>query len=126
MTDDLRIKEAAIAFHSTIVRGIMNLLKPYPDGVETGILYRYIDDDNNQSIYRVKKLTKVNGQLLYTYDSYNGMDYAADVGPDWDDCFEDEQTEDLAGPHSHPFDIDFTWFIYNELYNYYIPRLEEN
>ena len=124
-----KIKKAAFLLYSSILDGIRELVSRYADGVSLKFLYRYVNDDCEQDIYRVKKVWVEDGKVFCLYDSFNNSDYPSDVYYADDDCFENEQTDCLSEftvDSIYPFDVDFVWAIYCNLRDWTIPRLEED
>jgi len=106
------------------VSAIRALITPYADGVQMKHLFRYIDDDCEQSIYRVKKVQLVDGKVVITFDSNTGETFASDVHADYDEDFENESELVLDDVKPYYFDLDFIYSIWYDLENYTIPRLK--
>lgn len=106
---------------------LAQVLKPYKK-IPVELMFRYIDDDCEQDIIRVKKVyLNEHDEVCYISDEWNGQDWAADVRFDYNDCFKDEGEGNLfeATPESL-FNLDFINELYNEVVNYAIPKLENN
>lgn len=110
---------------AAIIQLIRPLMETHPDGIECPFLYRYIDDDCEQSVYRVKKVWLEGNYLIALVDSNTDENWASDLhaGPEYDEDFEDETEENLSVRVTTTFDIDYVTAIYNDLHNYVIPRL---
>lgn len=110
---------------AAIIQLIRPLMETHPDGIECPFLYRYIDDDCEQSVYRVKKVWLDGNNLIALVDSNTGENWAADLhaGPEYDEDFGDETEENLSIRVTTTFDIDYVTAIYDNLYKYVIPRL---
>lgn len=110
---------------AAIIQLIRPLMETHPDGIECPFLYRYIDDDCEQSVYRVKKVRLDGNNLIALVDSNTGENWASDLhaSPEYDEDFEDETEENLSVRLTTTFDIDYITAIYDELHNYTIPRI---
>lgn len=110
---------------AAIIQLIRPLMETHPDGIKCPFLYRYIDNDCEQSVYRVKKVWLEGNYLIALVDSNTGENWAADLhaGPEYDEDFENESEENLSVRVITTFDIDYVTAIYNNLHNYVVPRL---
>lgn len=117
--------------YDVIVNGIRRMVEPlmdvFPNGLKCPFCYRYIDDDNEQSVYRIKNVSVEDGRVIILMDSNNGESWASDIhaGPEYDDDFENEQSW-CASDNANPsfLDIEMVAQLYRELFNYVLPRLE--
>ncbi len=116
-----KIKDAYFA----IYYALKDVLKENGGSVECELMYRYIDSDCEQDIYRVKKVyLNEYEEVCYISDEWNGEDYAADVRFDYDDCFKDEGEGNLwlAGADTM-FNLDFINELYHEVVDYALPKI---
>lgn len=127
---DAALRSLAEALYAGIIAAIIQLVRPFmerfPDGIPCSLLYRYIDEDLEQSIYRIKKVKVEEGRLLVLIDSNNGGLRPEEMTAEYDEDFCDENTDELTGqPRSDMFSIDYAKTIYDYLLHYGIPRLIE-
>ena len=115
------------ALYAAIVSAIIQLVRPFmtlfPDGISCNFLYRYINEDCCQSVYRIKKIMVVGNSLLVLADSDNGNTYPEEMSADYDDDFENESADNLSVLRADTFWIDYAQSIYDQLHGYVIPRL---
>lgn len=102
------------SLYEALVIALSAIVESLGGKISCKFLYRYIDSDAEQDIYRIKELFLQNGILFYRYDSYNGETNAADVQADYDEDFENEDTVAFMDVVKvTTFDIDFISDIYN-------------
>lgn len=118
------IQECKSALYQKTVTAIVSLLHHAATReCPVEIMFRYVDDDCEQSIYRIKKVyLDEDNHLLAVYDSNNGENDAADVRFEYDEDFEKEETLDFSVSTAGTFDIELVLKIYSSLVNYDIPR----
>ena len=94
--------------------------------VDCQMVFRYIDDDLEQDVIRVKQVRVDGDHLVCVSDTWNREGYAADVHFDDDWAFEDEGTTVLDDQNipvlNGTFPLDFLVAVYNEVTDYAIPR----
>lgn len=129
---DVNLKDMRSNLYRSYLFAILDMVRPlmkeFPDGITSRFCFRYIDDDNEQSVYRVKKV-KVAGEnmntLLVLMDTNNGDSWPSDIhaSEDYDDDFENERWEDFNIDHPTILDVDFIHQLYIELHDYTLVRL---
>ena len=103
---------------------ILNLILPY-GSLDLYALHRYIDDDCEQAIIRLKKIWIEDGELFIKTDENNGESYPADVHFDYDEDFEKETEWKLNSISKYEVaNVMLLYDLYDEIYNYAIPRLQ--
>lgn len=108
-----------------IYAAILNLVLPY-GSLDVKCLHRYIDENCEQSITRVKKIWIDNGELFVNTDENNSESYPSDVHFDYDEDFEKETEWKLNSFSKHEADnVMLLYDLYDEIYNYAIPRLQK-
>lgn len=115
------------ALYAAIVAAIIQLIRPFmgkfPEGIPCNFLYRYIDSDLMQAVYRIKKIKVEGNTLLALIDSDNGQTSPDEMTAEYDEDFYDEDTDELSIIRSDTFRIDYVQSIYDQLHDYVIPRL---
>ena len=127
-TFDKAIQSMRDALYYAILAAIIELVKPFmeknPDGVKCTLLYRYIDADLMQSVYRVKRVKVEDGKVFVLADSDKGETPADELDYDYEEDWENESMDDLSSPEVvSSFSLDYVQSIYHCLKDYDIPRL---
>ena len=107
-----------------IVKTIMEIIAPFGGRLPVRLLYRYIDGDCEQSLYRVTEIYVKEGQLWMTVAGDLGESRAAEVHFNYEEDFGETWPENLSVMHGDgtAFDLDFIQALYDEVYNHALPR----
>lgn len=120
---DCTIRDFRSTLYSLICAAISELIRPFGGSLDIELMYRYIDEDREQSIYRVTRIFLKGQQLWIDVAPNNGKSYASDVRFDYDEDFEESAPDNLSATvEASPFDLDYIQAIYNEVRYYAIPR----
>ena len=119
-----KINDLRQELYWAIVNAIIGLIGVVGEKLPVRLLYRYIDDDCEQSLLRVTEVYVKNDQLWMTVASDKGDSYASDVHFDYDEDFESPSSDNLSVMHSDKtaFDLDFIQALYEEVNHYALPR----
>ena len=118
------LQKCKAALYEKTVSAIINILQAAATReCPVAIMFRYIDDDNEQSIYRIKKVSlNEKNELIVLYDSNTGDSYASDVHFEYNEDFEGEDTFNFSDKASDIFSIEMALEIYSSMVNYDLPR----
>ena len=118
------IQECKSALYQKTVTSIVSLLHHAATReCPVEIMFRYVNDNCEQSIYRIKKVSlNEKNELIVLYDSNTGDRYASDVYFEYDEDFDGEDTFNFSDKASDIFSIEMAQEIYSSLVNYDIPR----
>ena len=106
------------------IDAITFLISPLGGRLKTRLLYRYIDDDCEQSLLRVTEVFLKGGELWMKVAGDLGDSDAADVRFDYDEDFGETSEDNLSCDDTEKtaFDVDFIQALYTEVYYYALPR----
>lgn len=118
------LRQCKAALYEKTVSAIINILQAAATReCPVAIMFRYVDDDKEQSIYRIKKVSlNEKNELIVLYDSNTGDSYASDVRFEYNEDFEGEDTFNFSDKASDIFSIKMALEIYSSLVNYDLPR----
>lgn len=125
---DKAIQSMRDALYYAILAAIIELVKPFmeknPDGIKCSLLYRYIDADLMQSVYRIKRVKVEDGKVFVLADSDKGETPADELDYNYEEDWENESMDDLSSrPFVDSFWLDYIQSIYHCLKEYDIPKL---
>jgi len=123
------ITELRQTLYTACVDAIIWLIRPIGGRLKTRLLYRYIDDDCEQSLLRVTEVFLKRNELWMKVAGDIGDSDAADVRFDYDEDFGKASEDNLSygDTEKTAFDVDFIQALYDEVVHYALDRaLEEN
>ena len=102
--------------YKACVDAIIWLIRPVGGRLKTRLLYRYIDDDCEQSLLRVTEVFLKGGELWMKVAGDLGDSDAADVRFDYDEDFGETSEDNLSygDTEKTAFDVDFIQALYAE------------
>ena len=119
-----RITDLRQTLYKACVNAIIWLIRPVGGRLKTRLLYRYIDDDCEQSLLRVTEVFLKGNELWMKVASDLGESAAADVRFDYEEDFDKASEDNLSygDTEKTAFDVDFIQALYAEVYHYALPR----